>query len=165
MKQSKYSKRRPKDKVAHYHAYPVKKERLYSSDYRRKETTESESKKDIHIDYLHEYDLGIFIDDIRYMDDVALPTAKEWKVFTGYSELKQYLEELEDKDDPVGTAFISFDHYLDTERGRWDGMSCLFLCHEYRDSIASRIDIQGHSSDHTMNERKLEVWYGNGNTR
>ncbi len=148
-KQSKYSKRRPQGGIAYTEASA--------------KLAEFDKKSKRHITYLEEYDLGIFIDDVRSMDKVELPKAKEWLVFKGYRELRDWISTLEERDSNAPlhqTAFISFDHYLDeVDRGRYNGNDCLNMCKLYKTDIARRVDIQGHSSDGVMNSTKLINWY------
>ncbi len=160
MAQSKYSKLRPKNGLA------ISKHDLEKKGHNanRAYTMERDRlKKCVERTLLPEYELGIFIDDMRQMSDVRLPKAKNWIVVRSYGELRELVESFSHRSsnkEPFKTAFISFDHYLDeTDGRRFSGQTCCDYCWMFRDQIADRIDIQGHSSDSVKNDEKMEFWY------
>lgn len=106
------------------------------------------------------YDLVIFIDDYRLPEQVWLPNHSTLLHFKGYSDLQEYLSSIETNNNDVpNNVFISFDHYLDTDNGRFDGTDCLYLCEFFTSQLGHHIDIQGHSSDPDKNVEKLNIWH------
>jgi hypothetical protein len=160
MAQSKYSKKRPSNGPAVSQHELDKKGRGAN---RAHSVGKVKTAPKVERDLLPEYDLGIFIDDMRQMSDVSLPKAKNWIVVRSYGELRELIESFShrsSKKEPFESAFISFDHYLDeTDGRRFNGQTCCDYCWMFRDQIADRIDIQGHSSDSVKNDEKLEFWY------
>lgn len=150
MKQSKYSKRRPKNGIPYIKSVSTNVVKNIVS-----------AANKIKVKYLDQYDLGIFIDDIREMTDVSLPEAKEWKTFKGFLEYGEWIESLGYLGiDIPKTVFISFDHYLEVvDRGRYNGQDCVNITKLNREYIGEHIDIKGHSSDENKNAQKLDYWY------
>lgn len=160
MKQSKYSKLRPAGKQP-YRPHTSSTPEIEMRNINNCTVAKSGNKRAIVPNYLNEYDLGIFIDDIRTMGKVDLPKAKEWLTFKGYRELSDWVERYEENlGTTYETVFISFDHYLEeVDNGRFTGDDCMGMLGAYREMIGKRVDIQGHSSDAVMNDRKVEKWY------
>ncbi len=168
MKQSKYSKRRPANGMG-YRVDPKKKKHTSQNTVQWVQDSAineggslSHPTKLLTPTYLNEYELVVFIDDIRSVSQVHLPKHKQLLCFTGFTELYRWIENMVLSPEwvPLENAFFSFDHYLDeVDRGRWNGTHCLEAAYEYSEKIAKRVDIQGHSSDHVKNEDKLNFWY------
>lgn len=159
MKLSKYSTRRPKDGAAYR-----------PSDKPKTGNTAIVKPKVSKPKYLNEYDFLIFIDDTRSMAEVSLPNAKEWKVFRNYDDLNAWLDNVANvfgrREDTSfvtpATTFISFDHYLGAtgRHSRFTGDDCIALCRMFKEDLGNHVDIQGHSSEPAMNDKKIKFWYG-----
>lgn len=162
MKQSKYSKRRPKNKP------PVRQGDVDAARYRPKTrlwpgnassvpVEEAKSFDVGDVEYLDRYELGIFVDDERDIDkcEYVLPECDEWIVLRSYREVIEYLDSPTKRD----TVFVSFDHYLSKRPGDPSGHDCMVAFMAERDEVANRLDIRGHSSDPFKNHEKLKYWY------
>lgn len=146
MKPSKYSKRRPVEGKSF-------RERDLKKPDAVKALNASVSTRSSHKSFpkIKEYDLGIFVDDERQMDEVALPEAKQWIVLRSYVELHDWLDT--EPFEGVNSVCVSFDHYM----GRNNGNDCMFLLSELLPENI-RVDIGGHSSDPSMNVYKRDFW-------
>ena len=150
MKQSKFSKRRPKGKPAYY-------------PHQQKQMTEEERKikKVENSLLLDEYDLGIFVDDERGLEthlelnEHWLPKCHEWIVLRNYKDVIHYLHDPKWKE----TVFISFDHYLSAIPSRKNGHDCAIAFKAMEDQVGRRVDVRGHSSDCLKNDEKMYMWY------
>lgn len=140
-KQSRFSKRRPKGGVV-----------------------APEKNKAVKPVFAEEYNLGIFIDDMRQLSDVVLPKAENWLIVRDFYEFRKLLDEMENQADQGHfkegfKLFVSFDHYLSEDPRERTGFHCLdMFAMVAMDKFTCQIDIQGHSSDPEKNQHKEEYW-------
>ena len=110
-------------------------------------------------DYYDRYDLGVFIDDKRGLEDFlelnTVPDCDEWVILRSYEAVVDFLKTMVKRD----RVFVSFDHQLSPIPKARTGESCMFGFFALRHQVGNVVDIQGHSSDPSKNDAKIQFWY------
>lgn len=155
MKQSKYSKRRPASGAAY-----LEKDTNKAIKSGAIVTPRPQHKQDANAHILPNYDVVVFLDDVRNPGEVNLPKSTTRTVARNLFEFMQAINQVLCNKD-IKTIFVSFDHYLDAKPNHHHtGMTCLIelLSRAQHYIGVKRIDISGHSSDHSMNTAKATAY-------
>lgn len=152
MKPSKYSKRRPSSGLVIMEkdvGKPIKSGAIVTP---RKHVTPA------HL--LNNYDVVIFLDDVRNPMEINLPKGKHTLIPRNFLEFRRVIKYVLN-DNEITSLFVSFDHYLDHIPNHYHtGTQCLLelIFQAKQLKTSKRIDISGHSSDHSMNAGKARIY-------